>query len=121
MSRAAWGWVFGWALLVEALLLWPHPPEVPQPFTFIGLDKLVHATLFGVQAALIARAMPGDRRRLWLAVIAAMVFGAITEFEQHFIPSRSMELDDFFADSVGAFIGASLSAVWARRLRELYR
>jgi len=121
VSRAAWWWAFGWALFIEALLLWPHPPEVPSPFAFVGLDKLVHASLFGVQTVLAARALRFTGRPWWVAVVGVIVYGAFTEFEQHFMPSRSMELDDFLADTVGALIGASVFAVWARRRQELYR
>jgi VanZ family protein len=121
VSRAAWWWALGWALFIELLLLWPHPPEVPSPFTFIGLDKLVHATLFGVQAALLARALRLTGRPAWPALAAVIAYGAFTEFEQRFVPSRSMELDDFFADTVGALIGVAVFAVWARRRRELFR
>jgi VanZ family protein len=120
VSRAAW-WALGWALFIEVLILWPHPPELPSPFTFIGLDKLVHATLFGVQATLLARALRQSGRPAWPAFVAVIAYGAFTEIEQHFVPSRSMEMDDFFADTVGALIGTTAFAVWARRRRELYR
>jgi len=117
----AWWWALGWAWVIEVLMLWPHPPNVPEPFRFIGLDKLVHATLFGVQAALTVRAMRGSGRPSWMALVAVVVFAAGTEIGQHFVPSRSAELADFLADSAGAGIGAGVFAVWARRRQELFR
>ncbi len=121
MKRGPWWWAAAWALLIEVMVLWPYPPEVPEPFHFIGLDKLVHASLFGVQAALVAPALRAGARPWWPAVVGVIAFGAFTELEQHFIPSRSMELDDFFADTVGALIGAGLFAALARRRQELHR
>lgn len=116
-----WRWVIAWALLIEGLVLWPHPPEVPQPFSMIGLDKLVHAGLFGVQAALAGRALRQDSRPWWPALVGVIAFGAFTEVEQFFIPSRSMELDDFLADSIGAIIGLVAIAKWAPRRQEQHR
>jgi VanZ family protein len=121
MPHHRWGWVVGWALLIEALVLWPSPPEIRSPFAFIGLDKLVHAGLFGVQAVLIARAMGPEARPWWPALAAVMAFGAVTEIEQHFVPTRSMELGDFLADSAGAAIGLAIFAALAPRRRELHR
>ncbi len=119
--RASWGWVMGWAVLIEALVLWPHPPEVPQAFAFVGLDKLVHATLFAVQAALAARALREASRPWWPALVGAIAFGALTEYQQHFIPSRSMELGDFLADSTGALVGLAVFVAWAQKRREQHR
>ena len=40
--------------------------------------------------------------RIALAFVLAAAFGAVTEVQQHFIPSRSMEFGDFLADAGGA-------------------
>jgi VanZ family protein len=109
---------FVWALLIEALIVWPHPPEVPQPLDFSGIDKVVHSILFGTLAVLLARVLAEKARPLWIAVAVSAAYGAFTEFEQHFIPSRSMELGDFLADAAGATVGVLAFIVWARRRRE---
>jgi VanZ family protein len=44
-----------------------------------------------------------------------------TELEQHFIPSRSMELGDFLADAAGAALGFVAFTMWAQRRREFSR
>ena len=121
MSGRRWTWVVAWAVLIEGLIIWPHPPALPQAIDVTGADKLVHAALFGVQAALAVRASGGgkDSHRWWPAFVGTVVFGAFTECEQYFIPSRSMELGDFLADSIGAAVGAAIVVLRARKRREL--
>ncbi len=121
MIGRPWTAVVLWAVVIEALIIWPSPPAVPPSLDIVGLDKIVHAALFGVQAALAARALRTDARPWWPAFVGVVVFGAFTEFEQSFIPTRSMEMGDFLADAVGAAVGLALFAVWAPRRRELHR
>jgi VanZ family protein len=121
MIRGRWAWVVGWAVLIEVLLLWPSPPDVPQLPWGIGFDKIVHAGLFGVQAALGAWALEERRRSPWPALAGAITFGALTEVQQQLMPSRAMELGDFLADAAGAVIGLALFAALAPTRRELHR
>lgn len=121
MIRGRWALVVGWAMLIEVLLLWPSPPDVSQLAWGVGLDKIVHAGLFAVQAALGAWALEERRRSAWPALVGAIAFGALTEVQQQLMPSRAMELGDFLADAAGAVIGFALFAVLAPTRRELHR
>ena len=126
MIPARWRASAAWALLIEAMILWPHPPEMPQGWMdiwpdFIRPDKLVHAGLFAVLSVLLVRALAVEARPPWLAFVLAASFGAFTEVQQHFIPSRSMELGDFLADAGGAALGLAAFVAMARRRRELSR
>jgi VanZ family protein len=123
---ARWRSSAAWALLIEALILWPNPPEVPQAWTLdwlgvVKLDTLAHAGLFAVLAVLIVRVLAVESRPWWMAFAGASVFGALTEIQQHFIPSRSMELGDFLADVAGAALGLATFVAMARTRRELSR
>jgi VanZ family protein len=121
VTRGHWTTAVLWAVLIEALVLWPSPPSVSTDLWGLGVDKLVHATLFAVQAWLVARALAGQGRPVWPAWVGAALFGAVTELQQHFIPSRSMELGDLLADTVGAVVGFVVFAALAPRRRELHR
>lgn len=118
MNRGRSAWVVGWAVLIEVLLLWPSPPDVSQRLLGVGFDKVVHTSLFAVQAGLWAWALTGKSRPIWPAVVGTVAFGAFTELQQHFLPSRSMELGDLLADASGAVIGAAAFAALALRRRE---
>ncbi|MDP1890796.1 MAG: VanZ family protein [Gemmatimonadaceae bacterium] len=121
MMRGRWTWVLGWAVIIELLLLWPSPPEVPRLLRGIGFDKIVHAALFAVQAMLGAWALAGSRRPTWPALAGAIAFAALTELQQLLIPGRAMELGDFLADAAGAAVGLALFAALAPTRRELHR
>jgi VanZ family protein len=116
-----WTWAVGWAVLIEVLVLWPSPPEVPQPLWIIGFDKLAHAALFAGQATLAAWALQGERRPLWPAFVGTVLFGACTESQQYFLPSRFVELGDLLANTAGASIGLAVFAALAPRRREPHR
>jgi len=94
---------------------------VPRLLRSIGFDKIVHAGLFAVQAALGAWALEGSRRPTWPALLGAVAFGVVTELQQQLMPSRAMELGDLLADAAGAAFGFALFAALAPRRRELHR
>ena len=46
----------------------------------------------------------------WAAFVVLM--GGLVEIGQHFVPTRSMDLDDFLADATGAAVGTLLALLW---------
>lgn len=126
MIAARWRPAVLWAVLIEALVLWPNPPEVPRGWTlvwfdFVKLDKLAHVALFAVLSVLVLRALMVEGRPAWMAFVSGAAFGAFTELQQHFVPTRSMEFGDFLADAAGSAVGLGIFAAWALRRREFSR
>ena len=84
-------------------------PPLPQS------DKLAHAAVYAVLAALLFRALWADETRpvakgaLLLAVVLASAYGAADELHQNFVPSRSCDVFDWLADTGGA---AAAALVW---------
>jgi VanZ family protein len=82
-----------------------------------NLDKLVHFTLYAVQAWLLYRSVrwPGLSRLSLarsLAIVGVMaVWGVADETHQTWIPGRAMEGDDVAADVAGAAAGAVAASV----------
>ena len=108
-----------WAAFLFTLTSWPSPPRVPIVSGIPNFDKLVHFTLYGVQAWLLYRAVrwPG-RSGFSLARVLAIVgvmalWGAADETHQTWIPGRAMEGDDVMADVAGAAAGAVAASVAA--------
>lgn len=104
-------------LLVFALSSQKLPPA---PVSFIGLDKLVHATVYGVLAALLLRSLrPGEqgysKQQMVWAVVLASLYGITDEVHQYFVPGRSSDVLDWCADTVGALLAVALVAAWTRR------
>ena len=83
------------------------------------LDKLVHAGLYAVLSALVARALLGSRLRpIAAGVLAALLatgFGLIDELSQQLSPGREPSGLDLVADAVGAGIGALVAVRYTRR------
>lgn len=111
----------GWALLVAVALLVPGS-AAPSSRAWLraleqaGADKAVHFLLFGVLAALLGRwrSSGGFGAPLLVAVLAATVYGALTEALQAVVPGRSPEWIDLVADGVGALAGVVFLR-WLRR------
>ena len=86
-----------------------------------NFDKLVHFTLYGVEAFLLyaSVAWPGkDRFSLLraIAILGAMAVWAIAdETHQAWIPGREMDGWDVVADCVGAAAGAVTASVGSGR------
>ena len=86
---------------------WPHS------------DKLVHFTLFGGLAGVVAAGLwrsnhpaPAPKRLFWSAAGFTALYGLSDEIHQLFVPSRSFDPLDLLADAVGATIFAGVFAVW---------
>lgn len=110
-------------------LLWWLPPVVwaagifalssisfaPKPALLPGADKLVHAALFAVLAALVYLAL--RRAHGWDAGRAArtaffltLLYAALDELHQVFTPLRVPDVKDWLADGIGA-----TAPFWRRR------
>jgi VanZ family protein len=86
-----------------------------------GTDKLVHALVYGLLGATVARALllrSGgllSGRALAASAGLALAYGLSDEIHQLFVPGRSFELADLAADGLGAALGALLTI---RRFRQ---
>ena len=83
-------------------------PQTATPQVFALADKVVHAGAFFCLALVGLRAYPA---RGLAIVLALIVFGGAIELAQGFTSSRSQELGDFVADSIGIAVGTALHTV----------
>lgn len=89
---------------LEQIFPWlAGPDEPPSPWT----DKIVHLSLFTGCGLSCVLAWPRPARVL----LALVVYGALTEVVQSFVPGRSASAADLLADSIGAGLGLLL-ALW---------
>jgi VanZ family protein len=83
---------------------------------FDGRDKLGHAGIYALLAALYTlTARVVSRRAAVVAIVAAVLFGATDEIHQSFVPGRDASWLDLLADTVGAAIGASIVTWYGAR------
>lgn len=92
-------------LVVAFLALTPAPPAT---FT-TGWDKLNHALAFLALAVAGCRAFARGNQPVTGVVLGLAGFGALIEILQYFVPSRSSEWGDLFADCVGIAAGVLLA------------
>lgn len=98
------------ALQEQLLAVWPFPGGESLAPGVIPVDKLVHASLFGIGGVLLVKGWASAGAR-W-ATPCAFLFGVAitTEFGQMAVPGRSMEYWDMLANSLGA--GAGMALAW---------
>ncbi len=82
----------------------------------VGIRKLAHVTEFGVFSVTIFHGLRGDRRGwrvdwAFLTLLIAVVFAAIDEFHQIYVPGREASPRDVAIDALGALLAQTL--VWA--------
>jgi VanZ family protein len=95
-----------------------EPSGIP-PFPWLvkpGVDKLIHAILFAVEASLLAFVFgKTERPKLWLPILAwCFILGGGLEVVQHiWIESRAGDVLDLLADMVGGVLGlATVRFLW---------
>jgi len=111
LRGAAWRWgpAVAWAALI--LFLGSRPAaDLPLP-AIPGLDKALHAAVYGVLGFLAVRGIgpPGPWRALLLGVAIGLSWGFLDEWAQSANPHRTAELGDLLADVVGAAAGGWLA------------
>jgi VanZ family protein len=83
-------------------------PSWTAPFLFEGGDKIIHAGVYGLLAVAArhgAATLWRGRYRELAAWTMAVVYGAIDEAHQGFVPGRSPDGADLLADAIGAGLG----------------
>lgn len=102
-----------WPLLI-ALTLFTVSGQTqvatPPGFSFHP-DKIGHFAVFAALATSLARLpefrRPGSRGPL-LAFLLASLYGGLDEWRQSFTPGRTVEFDDWIADTLGALTATLL-------------
>lgn len=116
------------SLAILYLTLWPDPLPDDTPELFPGVDKVVHALMFGGLTLVVLL----DRQRLsarhqkkwsplrgsfvWATALISSLSGTIIEFLQRAMDmGRGFEAGDIAADAAGSFLFASLWLLLQRR------
>jgi VanZ family protein len=111
------------ALLISGMIWFLSSQSVlPSPKGILGFDKVQHLLAYGVFAGTLGlwfslqqwKKSP-FRCMVWVIIIA-VAYGVSDEIHQSFVPGRDCNVWDWFADTLGAIIGAGLVMVSVRKL-----
>ncbi|MBS1538697.1 MAG: VanZ family protein [Bacteroidetes bacterium] len=84
-------------------------PNIPD-FGFSWQDKVIHAGAFFVYGIVLqlflAKSLGIASRKIYIIIyfLIGCFFGASDEFHQYFVPGRSCEFLDWFADTIGLML-----------------
>jgi VanZ family protein len=79
---------------------------IPNP-KIVGLDKVVHFTMFFIW--IIAVSYDFSFLNKWILLLVGIFFSVLTELFQLLVDSRSFEVYDVLADAAGVIVGLLLS------------
>jgi VanZ family protein len=98
------------------IFLVSHQPEVSIPGDLS--DKQWHSLAYTLLGVLMVRALAGGLgmrvtlRAALLGVLFTTLYGASDEFHQMYVPGRSAEVFDLYADAIGGVTGAFVCWLW---------
>ena len=108
-----WGPVAACMALIFFVSAQPDPP-LPSQLS----DKQGHSLAYMGLAVTVGRALAGgiamgaSLRAATAAWGIATAYGATDEWHQSFVPGRSADVHDWFADATGALLGAGACWAW---------
>jgi VanZ family protein len=109
----AWAPPALWALVLFMLSELRVAPPMARAF-FLSSDKVVHFLLYLAFGALLAWARHIGGRGIPHVVLVAIgaAYGGLDEFHQAFVPRRSPDIEDWFADTAGVMAGYAALTWW---------
>jgi len=97
-----------WLLITTVLLCIPGKklPTISW-FHLYQVDKIVHFGIFLLLSSLYCRYLyivKNSNKHFFLIALLATIYGILMEFVQkYFIPNRSFDIWDIFADTIGSY------------------
>lgn len=115
--------LLGYGLLILALTLAPVPEELSSIARAPGLDKVVHALMFGGLGFLGCWTIASPRPILTVGLALMLAWGtaALVELLQALVPYRDPDLVDFWFGAVGAVVGVAAFRLGAKLLGGRWR
>lgn len=93
----------------------------PTDTITIGNDKISHFIAYSVLMLNAGVITYGNRKRFIIAILFCLMYGAIMEIGQDYVPGRFMSIYDMYANGLGVLIGTILSMFFAKAIRQLLR
>ena len=107
------GLPLGFFLFIAGIIYLADTANYNFAFYWVGSipygDKIAHASLYGVMALLLNYGMNFKSKKILgfnmqLGAVIVLTFAGLEELSQYWLPSRSCDVWDFVADSVGVIL-----------------
>ena len=112
-----------WGLLISLASSVPST-KIPA-ILLLSYDKVIHAIIFLVLDVLIYRAIAPKVRpmvfsggRILLSIGLVVLYGAVDEIHQSFVPGRTLDIKDLCADAVGGLLGTLIIFLYVQRQKK---
>tara|TARA_B100000945_G_C20319292_1_gene566840 strand:- start:599 stop:949 length:351 start_codon:yes stop_codon:yes gene_type:complete len=106
LSKRTWILIF-YVLLI--IFLSTQQFNASKTISLFRFDKIVHFFEYMVLGFLMINMLTINRMsktKWYLSILFFLIFPAIDEFLQSFIPNRTPDIYDYYADILGCFVGA---------------
>ena len=106
LSKRTWMLIF---YIIIILFLSIQQFNTSKTISLVGFDKVVHFIEYmGLGFLMINMLMINkmSKKKWYLSMIFFLIFPGIDEILQSFIPSRTPDIYDYYADILGCFMGA---------------
>jgi VanZ family protein len=92
-----------WTWLTWYLTGYPNLRVTPDSLLQFMISKGSHIFFFGIDGVLVYLALSAKTKyRFLIALVVTSLFGAVTEFHQHYVPGRHMDARDWLLDTLSA-------------------
>ena len=114
----------GWIVLIGLLTLVPGKALPQVDWNFLSLDKIIHFTIFSIMTFLGSisfKNRSGLTRIIFpilISLLIAILYGAILEYLQTFIPDRAFDYADLVANIGGSAAGTVLFSYYNSRITQ---
>lgn len=89
----------------------------PTTSVSVGNDKVGHLIAYAVLMSHLGLFFLD--RKMWVAVLLALFYGAFMELGQYFVPGRSVSAYDMLANAGGVFIGWIIVTLFGQKIRSI--
>ena len=93
----------------------------PTEIVTIGNDKTSHFIAYGILMSIIGLISFQTRKRFFLGIVLALLYGALLEIGQHYVPGRFMSVYDLIANGTGVFIGIIITILIYKPVHSLLK
>ena len=93
----------------------------PTDTITIGNDKISHFIAYGTLMFNVGLLSYENRNRFVLGILLSLIYGALIEVAQHFVPGRFMSGYDMLANAGGVATGTILTVVLYKPVRKLLK